>query len=94
MMSRTRTLATAYVLLCLVALLMIPASAYSWWGFEPDPLSGVFAIIMAMPWAMALWAVDDAPIWLSIVLLAVCMGANLMIIVTLGRWFRRRGHTE
>ena len=94
MMSRTRALATAYALLCLVALLIIPASAYSWWGFEPDPLSGVFAIIMAMPWAMALWALDGTEIWLSIVLLAICMGANLAIIVSLGRWLRRRGRTE
>lgn len=94
MMSRTRALATAYALLCLVALLMIPASAYSWWGFGPDPLSGVFAIILAMPWAMGLWALDGAPIWLSILLLALCMGANLTIIISLGRWLRRRRRTE
>lgn len=94
MMSRTRALATAYALLCLVALLMIPASAYSWWGFKPDPLSGVLAIILAMPWAMGLWALDGAATWLLIVLLAICMGANLAIIVSLGRWLRGRGRTE
>lgn len=93
-MSRTRALATAYVLLSLVALLMIAASAYSWWGFQPDPLSGVFAIILAMPWAVGLWALDGTPTWLSIVLLAICMGTNLAIIVSLGRWLRRRGRTE
>jgi|MedtruStandDraft_1076414.scaffolds.fasta_scaffold37700_1 hypothetical protein len=94
MMSRTRALATAYVLLSLVALLMIPASAYSWWGFEPDPLSGVFAIILAMPWAMGLWALDGTPTLLSLALLALCMGANLAIIIALGRWLRGRSHTE
>ena len=90
MMTRTSALATAYALLCLVALLMIPASAYSWWGFEPDPLSGVFAIILAMPWAMGLWALDSTPTWLAVALLALCMGANLAIIISLGRWLRRR----
>lgn len=94
MMSRTRALATAYALLSLVALLMIPASAYSWWGFGPDPLSAVFAIILSMPWALALWALDGAPTWLYMALLALCMGANLAIIIALGRWLRRRGRTE
>jgi hypothetical protein len=90
MMSRTRALATAYVLLSMVALLMIPASTYSWWGFGPDPMAAVLAIVLAMPWAMALWATGSLPTWVSVLLLASCMGANLAIIVAIGRWLRRR----
>lgn len=89
-MTRTASLATAYTLLCLVALLVIPASAYEWWGFVADPLSGVFAIMLAMPWALGLWALRETPTWLSVVLLALCMALNLLILIAIGRWFRRR----
>jgi hypothetical protein len=38
-----------YVMLCLGALAVIPLNAAGMFG-EPDPLSGVFAVILAMPW--------------------------------------------
>jgi hypothetical protein len=42
-------IAGIYVMLCLVALAVIPLNAAGMFG-EPDPLSGVFAVILAMPW--------------------------------------------
>lgn len=38
-----------YVMLCLGALAVIPLNAAGMFG-EPDPLSSVFAVILAMPW--------------------------------------------
>ena len=38
-----------YVMLCIGALAVIPLNAAGMFG-EPDPLSGVFAVILAMPW--------------------------------------------
>lgn len=49
-----RALAAFYGLLCLIALMLIPASAHSWFGIAEDPLSGVFAILLALPWSAAL----------------------------------------
>lgn len=93
MMSSTRALATAYGLLSLVALLMIPASAFSWWGFGPDPKSSGFATVLSMPWALVLGKLDSVSTWPSLILFALCMGANLAIIVMIGRWFRHRGES-
>lgn len=42
-----------YVLLCVGALAIIPLNSANLFG-EPDPLTGVFAIILAMPWIQIL----------------------------------------
>ena len=44
-----RVVTGIYVMLCLGALAVIPLNAAGMFG-EPDPLSGVFAVILAMPW--------------------------------------------
>jgi len=38
---------------------LIPASAKGWLGITPDPLSAVFAILLALPWSILLSTVGD-----------------------------------
>jgi len=39
-----------YCGLSIVALLLIPISRWGLFGVEPDPLSAVFAVLLAQPW--------------------------------------------
>lgn len=39
-----------YVIVSALALLAIPASEEQMFGLWPDPLAGVFAILLAQPW--------------------------------------------
>ena len=48
-----------YVLACAAALVLLPASAYGWLRIERDPLSAVFAIMLAAPWSWVCW------LWIS-----------------------------
>lgn len=45
-----RWILVVYVGLCAVALLLIWASAKGAFGLEPDPVSAVFAVLLAQPW--------------------------------------------
>lgn len=49
----------SYVLLCVGSLVLISLNAAGAFGMEPDPLSAVFAIVLAMPWS--LWIADYLP---------------------------------
>ncbi len=46
-----------YLLLCLLALLVIPASEAGLFGLTPDPLAAVFAVLLAQPWLSLVSAV-------------------------------------
>ena len=86
----SRLLAGVYAAMCLAALALIPISSRGWFGVEPDPLAGVLAIVLAMPWSFALqWLHGGGP-WPGMLVVLAGMAANFGIILWLGRVSRRR----
>ncbi len=76
-------LTAVYIVLCLAALALIPLNAAGLAG-EPDPLAGVFAVLLAAPW---FWLVepftsDNNTVW-NVALAAACMALNALIVRSL-----------
>ena len=90
-----RVLAALYALLCLIALLLVPASIYGWFGVAQDPLGGVFAILLALPWSAALGHLPTLGTAATMILLAAAMALNILILLGIGklvaRWRRSAG---
>lgn len=55
----------------------------------PDPLAGVLAIVLAMPWSFALQWLHGGP-WPGMLVVLAGMAANVGVILWLGRGSRRR----
>lgn len=73
--------ALAYSLCALLALWFIPASAQAWLGVEPDPLSALPAMLLALPWSLLLGALpdDSGPFGQGLLLAAgLCANAGLL----------------
>ena len=88
-MNIARLLIVLYAALCVVALWFIPASAYGWLGVEPDPLAGVFAILLALPWTLLLRLMPNPEPWPSAALLAAGMAMNVWLLWRLQSWWQR-----
>lgn len=75
-----------YVLLCVAALAIVPLNAAGWIG-EPDPLTGIFAVLLAAPW---IWLTDpitnDTSTAWNMIVAGGCMALNALILWTLCRW--------
>ena len=89
-MRATRLVCAAYVAACILALFLIPASARGWFGVERDPLAGVFAYLLSLPWSLVAARVAGASEFGNMVLIAAAMTLNLAIIFAVGRWLARR----
>ncbi|AHY45615.1 Hypothetical Protein RradSPS_0332 [Rubrobacter radiotolerans] len=85
-------LAGIYALLCALALVLVPASAEGWFGLEPDPLGGVFAILLALPWSVALMALsgDRMGLWPAMTILVCGMAVNALALLWLTSGEERR----
>lgn len=77
--------AVAYAVLGALALFAIPASAFGWLGVEPDPLSGIFALLLALPWTIGLYLLGDIGTWGSLAFCTVAILASLLILLRLSR---------
>lgn len=84
-----RALAALYALLCLIALLLVPASIFGWFGVAEDPLGGVFAILLALPWSAALGHLPTLGTGATMILLIAAMAVNILILLGLGRLVAR-----
>jgi hypothetical protein len=84
----------AYGALGLISLALIPASAHGWFGLDPDPLSAVFAMLLAMPWSLALGRMGEMGPLLSMAGLLAGICINFAIILAVGRLFRRGPKTS
>ncbi|RYF60550.1 MAG: hypothetical protein EOO27_05455 [Comamonadaceae bacterium] len=71
-----RLLAIVYLLCGVLALMLIPAARLGWFGLSGDGLSAVWAIVLAMPWSMALQFLSPMPVWLSWFVLALGVVVN------------------
>jgi hypothetical protein len=83
-----RIVGWSYAVLCVGSLLLIAASAFGWFGVQPDALAAVYAIVLALPWSLLMTALPSTPTWLAGALLMASMGLNLYI----GRMVARRLH--
>ncbi len=79
-----------YVLACIAAIALVPLNAAGFAG-EPDPLSGIFAILLAAPW---IWLTDslmaDTGVVWNLTLAAICMGLNATIMWAICNWATKR----
>lgn len=41
-----------YVLACVISLLLVLATARSWFGLEPDPFVAIYAVTLSLPWVL------------------------------------------
>lgn len=77
--------AWVYLAAGLFALALVPMSANGWFGIEPDPLSGVFALFLALPWSLLLSVFDSES---PMVAGAVCLVGVLLNFAILRRLAR------
>ncbi len=75
-----------YLVLCVAALAIIPLNAVGLVG-EPDPLTGIFAVLLAAPWFWLAGPIsgDSGTAW-NMIVAGVCMALNAMILWTVCRW--------
>ena len=71
-----------------LALAAIPMSAAGW--ITPDPLSGIPAMLLGVPWSYLLAGlVGSQSASLNVALLAIAMALNASLIWLIGRFLRR-----
>lgn len=87
-----QVLIAAYILVSVASLLLIVASNYGWFGVPQDPLSAVFALLIALPWSsLMLLLLDDSGPLASGLLLCTGMVINATIMMhLLSRTGRKR----
>ena len=80
-----RIFATVYALLGALAVLAVPASLYGVAGMAEDPLSGIFALLLAMPWALLLDPLGIDGTWSTLAYCAAGIILNFLILWRLTR---------
>jgi hypothetical protein len=78
-------LVSLYAVACVLSLLVIYFSVNHLFGIEPDPLSGIFALILALPWTVVLSLFANPSPLASAIVLAVGMGINLALAIAMLR---------
>lgn len=84
----------AYLLAGLVAIAVIPASVYGWFGIAPDPLAGVFALLLGLPWTAVLMVLDDAGPTLATAVCAAAIIVNFILLTRLARGPAAQGDND
>ncbi len=77
--------AILYLLAGILTLVAIPASLYGWFGVEQDPLSGVFALLLAMPWSLLLRLFEETGTVFATIFCAAGIGVNFALLLWLSR---------
>ena len=84
-----RGLAVIYLLLCVVALLLILATARGWFGLEPDPFVAIYAVALSLPWVLLIPDMEMLGSLSGAVTLILGMLINLAILLGLARFLSR-----
>jgi len=84
-----RILAAFYTSGCLFALALMAIGTFGLFNAERDPLSAVYAILLAMPWSLALTHLK-APV-VAFAAIICGMALNFIIIIAMGRAIARIG---
>lgn len=84
-----RIVVGVYAVLCLGSLALVPLSGAGAFGLARDPLSGVFAIVLGLPWTMLSgMLVDDFGTWTGLLVVAAGMAINGFVMTWLCRRLR------
>lgn len=79
-----KIVAWIYLALGLAACALVPLNLWGLAG-EPDPLSGVFALLFALPWSLVLKFSDGSSTWTSLAVCLAGIAANFLILMRLAR---------
>lgn len=82
-----RVVPALFALAYLLAVALLAASTFGLFGVEPDPLSGVYVILLGQPWVRF---VDATPEVLSPWLAAGAPIVNLVLLMLICKVARRR----
>ena len=85
MTSFLKIIAFIYLLFGIASLLMVPAGLYEWFGIEQDPLSGVFALLLALPWTLSLNLFKETSTYFSLMVSAIGIAINSAFLFWLAR---------
>ena len=78
-----------YGFACVVSLIIATIGVFELFDVEPDPLTAVFAIALAMPWVGVMPAVSgDGAELTNLALIVVCMSVNASVLLTALRILR------
>lgn len=81
-MSIARSLALTYGFVSVSVMLFVLAGSYGWSGIEPHLLAGIYALLLGMPWVLA---VDDVqPDSVRFALAAIGVIANILLVLGVG----------
>lgn len=86
-MKATRAVCTAYVSVCIVALLLTAATGLGWLARGP---AGALSDVLSAPWSLFVGQMQDPGAVGELVLVAAAMALNLAIISSIGKWIARR----
>lgn len=77
-----------YAVLGLLSLVLLLVGVFGWFGAERDPIAGAFAMLLAIPWSLALDRIESPG--LAIFRLFLGMALNLLILVSIGKLISHR----
>lgn len=88
-----RLMPAAYLTLCAAALFVFALGTPWWAGEDADPLSAVFAYVLALPWIRLLDLVEgETPVALAVAAMIAGMALNWWLLrLLVRRLTRRRG---
>ena len=81
-MSIARSLALTYGLVSLSVMLFVLAGSYEWIGIKPQLLAAIYALLLGMPWVLAVDAVQ--PDSVRIALAAIGVIVNIVLVIAVG----------
>lgn len=87
------SIAVLYILASVIALMLIPASLNGWFGMEPDPLSAIFAYVLALPWVLLLNLLPAMSTGMAAAVAGLAMALNALILLGLARRFDNRSRS-
>lgn len=79
-----QSFAALYFAAGVFSLFLIPASAFGWLGIVQDPLTGIFALILGLPWTLLLNLTEAINLYFAFFVSAVGIVVNACILYWLG----------
>ncbi len=77
-----------YLIACVLALALIPATGYGLFGIEPNPFVALYAVVLGVPWSfLSAWLTGDVGVAGSMALIALGMAVNVALLRFLCRRF-------
>jgi hypothetical protein len=84
--SACKVLTGIYAVLCIASLLIIPLNAAGMAG-DPDPLVGIFAVLLAAPWIWLTGPITSSTaITWNMIVAGACMALNAVILRAVCNW--------